>query len=283
MYVNSGSYADVFVVTHNDVKIALRLTHALKTDAKNADSPSPFSAVTNLMVSAHVSPHFTINYCTFVASPSAVRELLSYVPRSIRKLPQRLVLDPRRPIITLMEAYETDLAKVVHSMASRELKIAVFQLVYTIEAMRRVIHGEVSHNDLKPSNVLVKRVHHHQDVTYRLGHSRAWRIPGGATKWFVALCDFEFVGVESISNTRTHWVEGGKDDMITLLSGIAARVSSASFHAFWQRIRKGGRWVDDPYFRELQCTDATGTVTYEASKTAFAVAVKTAVGLSVQI
>ena len=232
--LGSGKYSDVFLVSNGRRSMAMRVSYyrddtiskfaackkrgdvagALRTRQTDAVSvQSAFGKFTRGLLDT-VSPHFVLMYCDI--------DTKSFVERM--PLVSRARVDDLTPFqktynnVCFMEVFSCDLTRFLTRCRYDEatLRAVVFQVLYTIAAMQKLLPGW-RHNDLSTNNVLVKKLKKPVTSSYTLVPPDDVAGPGGTGgTWYtsvpvmVALNDYDFVHAPGHPTLENHRVACGR-------------------------------------------------------------------------
>ncbi len=222
-HLGSGKYSDVFLVTNGRKSMAMRVSYyrddtvckfvactkrgdvsgalrAKQTDAVSVQSA--FSKYTRDILDT-VSPHFVLTYCDI--------DIKSFVERmplvSSARVDDLTAFQKRYNNVCFMEAYSCDLTRYLTRCKYDEttLRGLIFQVVYTIAAMQKLLPGW-RHNDLSTNNVLVKKLRKPATASYTIADIGTWYV---ATPVSVAINDYDFVHVPDHPHLENQRVMSG--------------------------------------------------------------------------
>ena len=227
-WIGSGKYSDVFLVSNGRKHMAMKisyyrddtvckfvnrikagdLTGALR--AKQTDAiavGSEFSKFTRGIMDT-VTPHFVLVFCDVDCKSFAERLPLLTKTR----LDDLTPFQRRYNNVCFMEVYSCDMTKYLSRSTydERTLRTLIFQVLYTIAAMQKLLPGW-RHNDLSTNNVLVKKLRKHVAASYtiRLSNAASPTTFYTDTPIFIAINDYDFVHVPDHPRLENQRVMGG--------------------------------------------------------------------------
>lgn len=221
-HIGSGKYSDVFLVSNGRKNMAMKVSYyrddtvckfvdrvksgdlsgALRTKLTDAISVGSAFAKYTRSIMDTVTPHFALVFCDVDCKSFAERLPLLTEQRLSNLTP----FQKRYNNVCFMEVFSCDMTKYLtrSSYDERTLRMLVFQVLYTIAAMQKLLPGW-RHNDLSTNNVLVKKLRHPVAASYTI-HSTTYYTD---TPIFVAINDYDFLHVPGHSRLENQRVMGG--------------------------------------------------------------------------
>jgi len=150
-----------------------------------------------------VSPHFVLVYCD--------QDCKSFAPRLGVLLQERLkTLTPmqkRYNNVCFMEVFDNNLTKFLVNgrYDEAQLRAMIFQVVYTLAALQKLLPG-FRHNDLSTNNVLLKKLRSAPVLSYTFGGDTFYT----AVPLLTALSDYDFTHVPKHATLTNERVLSGK-------------------------------------------------------------------------
>lgn len=227
--LGSGKYSDVFLVTWGNKSMAMRVSYyrddtverfvdhlrrgdkAGATAAKRSDAVAVAGEFSRYVrgIADDVTPHFVLTY-----HDADVKSFVDRFPLVTEGRRADLTAHQRRyNNVCFMEAFTCDLTRFLRRCRYDEatLRCIVFQVVYTVAAMQRLLPGW-RHNDLSTNNVLVKKLARPMAAAYVIPASATslggtWHV---VVPVLVALNDWDFVHVPDHATLSNSRVTGGR-------------------------------------------------------------------------
>lgn len=227
--LGSGKYSDVFLVTWGNRSMAMRISYyrddtvkrftehlrsgdkAEAARAKRSDAVAVASAFSSFVRehSDTVTPHFVMTYHD-VDSKSFVDRFPLVTETRMKDLTP---YQKRYNNVCFMEAFSCDLTRFLMRCKYDEatLRCVVFQVLYTVAAMQRLLPGW-RHNDLSTNNVLVKKMAAPVSAAYIIAptSTTVGARYHACVPVLVALNDWDFVHVPGHPKLENARVMGGR-------------------------------------------------------------------------
>lgn len=207
-YKKKHDSADASQTSRNDFN-KLRL-HCKKIRNKDpVQIKNSIGLLSNFFIERNVSPHFVYMYYE-----SDCKRMLDKMHSS--KDPERKYLCQNNMgkiynNVAFLEKFDTDLSKLIieGSISERELKAAIFQVLYSLAALQHYIPN-FRHNDLSCQNVLVKMNPRTGSGCYSYkAYDRTFYLPQNDCRVFAAVYDFDL----SYANSRVLNVSSKNPDI----------------------------------------------------------------------
>jgi hypothetical protein len=221
-HIGSGKYSDVFLVSNGRKNMAMKVSYyrddtvckfvdrvkkgdlagALRTKLADAVSVGSAFAKYTRGIMDTVTPHFVLVFCDIDCKSFAERIPLLTEQRLADLTP----FQRRYNNVCFMEVFSCDMTKYLtrSSFDETTLRMLIFQVLYTVAAMQRLLPGW-RHNDLSTNNVLIKKIRQPVASSYALGSATFHT----QTPIFVAINDYDFLHVPDHPRLENQRVMGG--------------------------------------------------------------------------
>jgi hypothetical protein len=220
--IGTGKYSDIFAVHRGGDSFAMKISYYTEDTIENfikkkrygdiegakrekeQDSilvSEKFSKVTTVLLDKKFTPHFIR-----VFEEQDVKNFAAKIPGLEKRLGNLTTYQRTYNHVAFMDLFDTDLTHLLTRkvLAEAEIKIVIFQILYTIAATQNALPG-FRHNDLSTNNVLIRN-NHKKEVTRYSVEGMVFYTP---TKYAVAVTDYDFVHIPSIRILNNRRVTSG--------------------------------------------------------------------------